>query len=336
MPAAQSPPHAEPETIARPAVLEKVGQHTGETILSYPAVIEGQEGAELAFSVNGVVKEMNVRAAQVVEKGQILAKLDQRDYRSRVESAHASYQNARKEYQRAHQLLEKNVISRSETEKRKTAMETAKANWDTAKKALEDTIIVAPFSGRVATVAIETLQTVTAGQPAIRLLTTDRLDAIISLPSHFIAVSKKKEKHEFSISIEAAPDVRIPAEFKEISLEADPASQTYEMRLSFTPPRDIVVLPGMNAVVWIKAGGQIDDAQGVSVPLTAVGTEHGNKFVWVVDTDKMTVSKRRVTIADHVGERLPVFSGLTKGETIVSKGISSLSEGMKVRQWSKE
>ncbi len=333
----ESPP-TETTAKIRPAVLVKVGQDTNETFLSYPAVVEGQRGSELAFTVSGVVKELNVRAAQAVKQGQILAKLDQRDFRSKLESAQASYEHAEKEYQRALRLLEGNAISRSEVEKRKTTLGTAKAQLDTAKKAFGDTVIVAPFSGNVAKVSIEALQTAQAGKTVITLLNTKRLAAKINLPSHIIALSKKykKTKNTSFIALEVAPDRRIPAELKEVSLEADAISQTFEMTLTFTPPNDLVILPGMNAVVWLKDPRKISSDRSISVPLTSIGTKLDQKFVWVVDTDSMKVSKRMVTISEGVGIKLDILSGLTPGETIVAKGISYLSEGMQVRRWSKK
>ncbi len=328
------------ETIAkiRPAILVKVGQVINKTFLSYPAVVEGQRGSELAFNVSGVVKELNVRAAQAVKKGQVLAKLDQRDFQSKYKSAQASYEHAEKEYQRALRLLKGDAISQSEVEKRKTTLDTAKAQLDTANKAFDDTVLMAPFSGNVAKVSIEALQTAQAGKPVIKLLNTKQLVAKINLPSHIIALSKKykKTKNASFIAMEVDPDRRISAEFKEVSLEADAISQTYEMTLTFTPPDDLVILPGMNAVVWLKDPSKISSDQLISVPLKSIGTELDQKYVWVVDTDSMKISKRMVTVSEGVGINLDILSGLTPGETIVAAGISYLSEGMQVRRWSKK
>ena len=327
------------ETVAkvRPAILIEVGQNTDEAFLSFPAVIQGQRGSELAFAVGGVVTEVFVKAAQEVKQGQALAKLDQRDFRAKFNSAQASYKNAEETYQRALRLIEGDAISRSEVEKRKANRDTAKAQLQEAKKALDDTVIVAPFSGTVARVSIEALQTATAGQTVITLLNTTELEAIINLPSDIIALSKNYNEEEDSafIALDVAPDQRIPAEFKEISLEADAASQTYEAIFSFTPPDNLVVLPGMNAMIWIKDPGKTIGVDRISVPLTAISAEQDQKYVWVVDPSAMTVSKRKVTIEDGVGAKLDILSGLKPGETIVAAGVSYLSEGMKVRRWSK-
>ena len=328
----------EDENKARPALLIEVGQNTDEAYLSFPSSIQGQRGSELAFTVSGVVEEVFVSPAQEVEKGEVLARLDQRDFRSKVNSAQATFTNAEEAYQRALRLLEGNAISRSEVERRKTDRDTAEAQLETNKKALDDTVIIAPFSGAVAQVSIEVLQTARAGQTVITLLNTSQLKAAINLPSDFIALARNysSEEEDTFLVLDVAPDQRIPAEFKEISLEADPASQTYEALYSFTPPDNLVVLPGMNAMIWLRDPRSDAGIDTVSVPLTAISVAQDEKFVWVVDQNTMAVAKRNVSIADGVGTQITILSGLESGETIVAAGVAQLSEGMKVRQWSKD
>ena len=331
------PQSTETEDRARPAILIEVGPNTDEAFLTFPSVIQGQKGSEIAFAVSGVVEKVFVNSPQEIEKGQALARLDQRDFRAKFNSAQAKYTNAEKAYQRALRLIKDNAISRSDLEKRKADRDTSKAQLQQAQKALDDTIIVAPFSGVVARVSIEALQTVSAGQTAVTLLDSSELKATINLPSDFIALAKSYEEQENSefIVLDVVPDQRIPAEFKEISLQADAASQTYEATFSFTPPDNLIVLPGMNAMIWLKDPSKTAAAERISVPLTAISAEQDQKYVWVVDPGAMTVSKRKVTIEEGIGSRLDILSGLKPGETIVAAGVSYLSEGMKVRRWSK-
>ncbi len=331
------PQLTEDETKARPALLIEVGQSTDEAYLSFPSSIQGQKGSELAFAVSGVVEKVFVVAAQEVEQGEILARLDQRDFKSQLISAQAAFANAEETYQRALRLLEGDAISRSEVETRKANRDTAEAQLNRAQKALDDTAIIAPFTGAVAQVSIEVLQTAQAGQPVITLLNTSQLKAAINLPSDFIALSKKysTEENNSFIVLDVAPDQRRPAKFKEISLEADAASQTYEAIFSFTPPDNLVVLPGMNAMIWLRDPRSDVSVDALSVPLTAISVEQDEKFVWVVDPKTMAVSKRKVAIAEGVGTHVGIVSGIKPGETIVAAGVSQLSDGVKVRQWSK-
>ena len=113
-----------------------------------------------------------------------------------------------------------------------------------------------------------------------------------------------------------------------------PAAQTFEVRFSFTPPPGLVILPGMTGAVrsTVAIAGDAGAAQ-IAVPIEAILSEAGLRYVWVVDTDSMTVAKREVILRDGVGETLPVRSGLAAGDTIVAAGVSYLHEGMKIRRY---
>ena len=333
----ETPPMETPDQI-RPAVLITVGENTAGSFLSYPAVIEGETGSELAFSVSGVVKNLNVRAAQEVEQGEVLARLDQRDFQSKLESAQATYKNAEKEYQRALRLIKGNAIARNELQRRKTTLDTAGAQLDMAKKALSDTVIVAPFAGHISKVSIEELQTAQAGKTVITMLNIKQPNVKTNLPANVLAQFKRYSefKNTFFVTLDVAPDRPIPATLYEISLEADAATQTYETIFKFPPPDDILILPGMNAEIQLKDPGKAMNGIRIGVPMISIGVDDNQRYVWVVDEDTMRVSKRTVTIDQGVGSDLNILSGLTSGETIVGAGIDHLSEGMEVRSWSKK
>jgi len=322
----------------RPAKLIEISQKDNDQFLNYPAVIQSQQLTVLTFEVGGMLSELLVIEAQKVQKGEPLAKLDQRDLKAKLKSARAQYENADAEYQRALKLIKEDAISRSTVEQRKSKRDVSKSQLDTAQKALQDTVLLAPYSGAIAKVSVEKQQIVQPGEPAITLLGKEGLEAKINLPSSIIARTSKQSEpaNDSYLVLDSAPDLRIPATFKEASLEADTASQTYEVTFSFENPKGINVLPGMNAVLWFKDPSKSNSSLSkLSIPLTAIGIDGDQKYVWLVDSNAMTVSKRQIVTEDGVGTSIAVSSGLKPGDIIVSAGISSLSEGMKVSRWSK-
>lgn len=177
-----------------------------------------------------------------------------------------------------------------------------------------------------------------AGQPAISILGRGGYEATINLPASIIAQSKGEGKSDDStyLVLDAAPAHKISAVFKGASLEADPTSQTYEITFSFASPEGGTILPGMNAIVWVKDPRiDADRIRNISVPLTAIAIDGEQKYVWLVNQDTMIVSRRDIVVKDGVGKTLDIIDGLTFGDMIVSAGVSSISEGIKVRLWSK-
>jgi len=325
-----------PEDEIRPVRLIEVGGNNNNKFLNYPAVIKSQQLTTLSFEVAGVVNEVLVTEAQKVNQGDILAKLDKRDLNAKLSSARAEYDIANSDYQRAVRLLKGDAISRSELEKRKSKRDVNQAKLETAEKALGDSVLIAPYAGNIASLMIQKQQAIQAGEDAISILGLGNLEATINLPSRIIAMARKrKDPQEYSyITLDVAPDRQIPARYKETTLEADAASQTYAVTFAFDAPEGINILPGMNATVWFIDPSQSGvGSDGLSIPLSAISIDGEQKYVWAVNTESMTVSKKNITIEDGVGEYLNISSGLEAGETIVATGTSSLSEGMKVRPW---
>jgi RND family efflux transporter MFP subunit len=273
----------------------------------------------------------------VVDEGAVLAKLDPRDIRSSLDSAKAQFDNAEAEYQRAERLAAGNAISTRDLEQRKSQRYTAKAQLDSATKALSDAVLVAPFAGVVAKVHVEEFQNVQPQETIVTLIGTGDREVAIDVPASVVAKSRTAGESSAFVVLDVAPSVRIPAQFKEATLEADSASQTYEVRFAFQPPEDLIILPGMSATVIVEtatpeAEGATAGA-GVSVPLAAVQSEGDRNYVWVIDPEAMTASKRWVTIQAGVGENVIATDGVTAGETIAGSGAAHLAEGMKVRPW---
>ena len=123
--------------------------------------------------------------------------------------------------------------------------------------------------------------------------------------------------------------------FQSVTTRADPETQTFLVKYAFTPPADLVVLPGMTGMVesrvrFVRDGGLADLPE---VPTSAVLSDGEARYVWVVYKNTMMVSRREVTLAPGVGKSLAVLDGLVEGELIVGAGASYLHEGMQIRPY---
>ena len=323
------------EPPVRPIKLVTVEAATNEFPVSFPAVIEAAQSSALTFQVNGLLQELPVDEGQPVAQGDLIAKLDQRDFQNNLNSAKAQYDNAESEYQRARRLSEENAISRSVLEQRRSQRDITKAQLDTAQKALDDTELRAPFAGQIAEINVDNFQNVTAQQVIVTLQSAGQVEAVIDVPARILAYVPQLNPVGTTVTLDAAPTVKIPAEFKEATGQADPTSQTYRAHFTFVPPDDLLILPGMTGKVdsvFVYTGEQID--LGVSVPTESVLAEGNDQFVWVLDEETMTVSKQRVVVSeDRFGEEVSIIEGLDGGEVIAGAGASYLHEGMRVRVW---
>ena len=320
----------------RPVKIIHIGVANTDNTLRYPAVIQAGERAELSFLVGGNIETVAVKDAQEVAAGDLIAKLDARDFESNAASARASYSNAEEEYARAVRLAKQDAIAKNVLEQRKTQRDVAKAQLNSAEKALSDSVIRAPFAGVVADVPVREQQTVSAGTPVASVIDITTLEATINMPASVITHVSRDEDRGAIVMLEAAPGQEIQASFREANLVADATSQTYSVTFGFTAPEEILVLPGMNATLVlepfkINAGSN----PSITLPLSAIQSDGKGQYVWVVDPTTMLVTRRAIEVAKGIGETVVVTSGLTANDQIVGAGSAYLAEGVKVTPWTK-
>ncbi len=324
-----------PSEVSRPVKLITIDQEKLEDISRFPAIIKANKFTELSLQVGGKLEEFPAKEAQEVKTGDLIAKIDQRDYKSALASAQAQFDNAKNEYERAKSLAGKLAISKSDLEQRKTQFDVSKNQLDQAQKALADTVLKAPFDGVIAQTFVNQLQTVTAGQVVVSIIDEGINKATADLPASLIAKipreTAENENNQAFIILDASPEHKIKGEFSEATLIADAASQTYAVSFTFTTPKNINVLPGMNATIELHS--ESEDSQRVAVPSGAISNYGKADFIWLVDKDNMTVHKKNIVIEPGVGRTMIISKGLKPGDTIVGAGAAYLSEGVKIREW---
>lgn len=335
---------ASPQTIEAPkketprlVKMYKVGKPRSEYSFSYPAVIDAAVTAKLSFQTAGKIEKLPIKESQVVKKGQLIAQLDQVILKNNVSSTHSSYKNAKADYERALRLIKQNAISKKELDQRRTEKNVSFDKWKSAKKALKDSKILAPFDGVVSLKPVKVSQTVQATETVAVLIEKGKMDAITNIPAKIIANVKRKEGAQATVILDAAPNSKIRGVFREASLQADNVTQTYEVSFRFQPPGDLVILPGMNARVIIhsRQNSEFMAKSEVTVPMHSIFTEGDKKYVWLVDPKNKKVKKTEIAVAKSIGEFITVKSGLNDGDIVVGAGASYLSDGMTVKSWSK-
>jgi len=329
----EAPP---PEPSFRPIKTLTIGGTASGGLREYPGTIAAAQNAELSFGVAARLEAFDVKEGQEVEAGAILARLDDRDYQARLDSARADLTNAKTEHERYQKLFEEGVVPASERDARKTAYEVSEARFREAEKASEETILRAPFAGTVAKRLVDDFENVLAKQ-AILILQDDKgLEIKINIPERD-AARGRSDREEMErrlrprVVVTSLPDRELPARIQEFSTTADPATRTFEVTLTFDPPEDVRVFSGMTAKVVIDAQAEV--AEGLTIPSgAALADEGGSAYVWLVEPGAMTVSRRQVELGELSGSEVSVLGGLAAGDEIAISGMHQLREGMAVRR----
>lgn len=331
-----------PDPGPRPVKLLEIGEAGAGATREYPGRVKAGKYSEMGFEVPGRVTDFVFTEGTDVDKGAVLAKLDPRDYQARYDSSMAKLAHARSERDRYKEMYDKEVKPYSEYEMRLRSFEVAEADLAEARKALDDTILRAPFDGVMARKLVDQFENVLAKQAVLVMQNDDMLELKVSVPERDLtggASSRKESVEELTellsprVVVSSLPGREFPASMKEIANVADPTTRTFEATFLFEKPADANVLGGMTAKLIVSLI-DAEAANGIWIPSTVVVSNDGAEpAVWVVDPETLVVSSRRVKLGDLRGDSVLVTEGLRNAETIAVSGVHSLRDGMTVRRF---
>lgn len=311
------------------------GSQSGDT-RTFPAVVDAIQKADISFRVSGKVEKILVREGDQVKKGDVLAKLDPTDFEIKLRDRQASYDTAKANYDRAKKLVAKGAISKVDHDNIRATFHTAKANLKEAQQDLEYTKLKANFDGYIAKRYIENYEEVLGSQKIFSLEDVSALKLIIDVPENLmISIDKSNKDSDVKRSLHAdfdsIKDQHFPLHFVEATTKADPTTRTFKVTLRMDAPKEYNILPGMTATVSAELFQQEAAITGsVALPVSAVVADNKkHATVWVVDETTMTVHPEPVDAGLLTGDSILV-DGLTNGERIVIAGAAFLRDGMKV------
>jgi len=327
--------------VARPIKMMNIGADAGGRTLEIPGSVGAAQSAELSFEVSGRMLARMVEEGQIVEAGQVVAKLDARDYRAQRNGARARRDTAKSDYDRYRIALEKNAVTEQQVSQAKGQFDVMQAELDIAEKALQDTELRAPFAGRIARRLVDDFANVRLKEGVMVLQDESSLELRVAVAERDwargetgIAIEEITRRINPRVEIASLRGRLFPAYVKALSNTADPVTRTYEVTFGFLPPTDANVSPGMTGkiIVDLYTENRVIGEELLTVPANSVVSDNdGKPFVWVVDHSTMRVTKRPVELGELSGSLVPILSGVVKGDTIVVSGVNSLSDDMLVR-----
>ena len=333
------------EEIVRPAKIITVGK--GEQgVRTFPAEVKASDRSELAFRINGVLKQLPVKAGDVVKRGQLLAQVDQTDYKLRLEDRKAKYDLAKVQYERADKLVKDRLIPIADFDRAKSTFLASQADYKLAQQDMDYTSLRAPFDGRISRVLVKNFENVQAKQPIMVIQTEDSIDLEVYVPeSIMVRVRERPTEKRTGVEVrfDQYPDKVFRAFSKEFDTEADPKTQAYRVLLTMKKPDGLRLLPGMTATVFADMSVIMSDNEGhVLLPVEAVFAAEDqpvnseDRFVWKYDPNTQQVTRTAVRVGEITTNGIIVTSGLTKDEQVVAAGVHFLKEGQKVRPMVRE
>lgn len=314
--------------------------------LEYAGSVKGKDEVKVQARVSGNVTDKYIKGGQYVSAGQALYKIDDRNYRAallqaqaNLAQAKATYNNALIDLQRNEQLLAAAAVSEQVVTTQRAQVAAYQANVDAmaalvqqAQQNLDDTVVYAPMSGKLA------VDDVAVGTYAAAGNTT--LVTIGSSNPIFVQFSISEGEYLKYVGASVVPGQALPSKTVQITLsdgsvypidgsivEVDRAMQDNSgsliVKAQFDNP-DGVLVPGMFARAKLTG----DTLKGaILVPERAVQQLLGKSFVMIVGEDGKSKAQN-VELGSKIGSYCIVEKGLTGKEQVIVEGLTSLTEGM--------
>ncbi len=325
---ASVPTEAEQQAAAPvPVEIETAGR--GDIFATYIATttIASDQDAPVPARVAGDVVEIFVEEGDIVDAGDVLARLDGERLRLEMLAAKANLERVRGEYDRLKDLHARNLVSAAMYDGLRFDLEALEATYKLAKLNYGYSAIRAPISGIVSSRDIKLGENVAAGRETFRITETSELVAYLSIPQTELA--KFETGHTATLEVDSMPGAEFAATIARISPTIDTRNGTFRAT-AIIDNESGDLAPGMFARFTI-AYEKHEDV--VIIPADAVIVEDSEVSVYVVSNG--AVDKRLIETGVQSEGNVEVLRGLDAGENVVVVGQSSLREGSKVLASSK-
>lgn len=257
-----------------------------------------------------------------------------------VQQARATMDRAEADYKRFVQLLDEGAVSRAEHDLRRADYLAAKAQYDTAvnqmrqtyqsllaqkvrvamaRKAVEDTIIRAPFSGVIAEKAGNVGRYTKKGDRVATIVRVDPLRIELTIPEGAVAAVRKGQKVSFAVQSYADRTFEGTIAYVGPAVRTDSRALVVE---AIVPNAKALLQPGLFATAHIELPA---GRPSVVVPARAVKNQGGVFKLFVTKGDRAEV--RIVQPGREMGSWLEILRGVSPGERIVGTPTDDLADG---------
>lgn len=311
----------------RSVMLIEPSSLTNSTDKKLSGVVKESGSISIGFKTAGQIEKILVKEGDYVSQGQLLATLDDADYKLGVDAAQAQYEQLKGEVARLKSLYDARSISGNDYEKAVSGLKQVEVNLDVNRNKLSYTKLYAPMSGYVQEVNFENSEMVGAGTPVFTLLDTRNMEVQIMLP---VGMYLYRDRMTGFSCHGIFDKTRIPLTLISINPKAD-NNQLYRTRLAL-PKGKTGLTPGMNVEVLIDFEGANPQQTSVALPLSAVFEYQEKSYVWVFDQAQSKVSRQEVEVLSvDVAAGKMICSGIPEGASVVRSGVHSLTDGETVK-----
>ncbi|MFL5330108.1 MAG: efflux RND transporter periplasmic adaptor subunit [Gemmataceae bacterium] len=345
----RKPPTAEPKPpevlVASPVQkpVTEFEEFTGRT--------EAVRSVEVRARVTGYLDRVNFKEGADVKEGDLLFEIDPRTYSADVDRAAANlgvaeahFNRLSADYKRAQAMVKRSAMSEEEFERvagdrleAEASVRASRAQLDLAKLNLSFTKLTAPLSGRISRQMVDPGNLVKADETMLTtIITSDPMYAYFDVDERTLLRLRRMVREG---RIQSAREAALPVELGLTDEEGFSMNGTIDfvdnrlvtntgtlrVRGLFANPKRILS-PGLFVRIRMPVG---QPRPAIMVPEQSLGTDQGQKFIYVVD-DKNVVQYRRVKVGPQQENLRAIEQGVAMGDRVIVSGLQRVRPGLTV------
>ncbi|WP_396176908.1 efflux RND transporter periplasmic adaptor subunit [Flavobacterium sp.] len=290
--------------------------------------IDTKENILIQPEYSGTLTSLTVKAGQRVSKGQILGRVDDAGMSQQLASAENQYQLAKTTFERQKNLWDKKIGSEIQFLQAQTQMISAQKTVSQIKAQLSKTVIRAPFSGTIDEVFVEKGEVVApSAQGLMRIVNLGNMYVSTTVPESYIGKLKVGDNVDVFLT---SLGKTYKGKVRQIGSFINPNNRSFGIEVSVPNPENLL---RPNQVAKLKIIDYVSK-NALVVPTGIIQEDaNNNKFVYKVEESNGKTGKAKKVVvktgksSDNVTE---ILSGLSVNDVIVTDGVNSISEGMKL------
>jgi membrane fusion protein (multidrug efflux system) len=283
------------------------------------------EQVQLTLNASDRITAIYFDDGERVRQGKTLLSLAQREQVALVEAAEANVEEANLQLERIERLAKAEAVSKSELDRARRDLDSARANLRALQSRQRDRILVAPFDGILGFRQVSVGSFVSPGTVVATLIDDNEMNLDFDVPSTFLRSILPGT--EVIAETDDLPGEVFRGSVATLDNRIDPITRSVRARASLANP-DRLLKSGMFMRVKITASPR----RGLAVPEEAVQPVGPQTFVWLAIPEGDQILARRVEV--QLGQRdsgyIEVLSGLSADDQVITEGIIRIREGAAV------
>lgn len=298
-------------------------------IKSFPLAAEAlgnaraNESVDIRPKITATVTEISFEEGQSVTTGDVLIKLDNLEQVADLAAARAALVDSEASYQRSLELFESKVVAKSQLLQDEAKKIADEAMVSVAESRMAETIVRAPFAGRIGLRRVSLGSLVGPNTVITTLDDTHTIKVDFDLPEVYI--SRLSPGLTVRAHSAAWPDQEFTGVVSSVDTRVDPVSRTVRVR-SVMPNADGRLRPGMFLTVTLLK----ESVEALMIPERALIPERSSQYVFVVD-ENLHVERREIRTGRRRPGEVEVLDGLSAGERVIVDGTQKARDGQLVR-----